>query len=246
MSPTKIPSCPLPAAGALRRLVLWCGQSNAVGAQQTFLRQAQNIPHYYRSQTLHEGVSGYWDRLGVQFGDQFYPQAKFMGSQEQTGLDLTAAGKTPIFATSAKSGTSVTEFINGSAVNIKHNQVLADLVSQVGATGWNVPILWGEADALTLALSTAWQANLTTFVANLRTYLTNARIYLLQLNTNYVGNDVTWNGNVRTGNTNFVAGDSNAELLNWDAFSYATPHYLYAGYNSGGSNIATRVLAYQP
>lgn len=241
-APTKIPSCALPTGLGVCK-VLVTGQSNAVGAQQAFLRQNQNVPHYFRAMTLHDGVTGYWDRNGAMFGDQFYPQAKYKGVQEQLGLDLTAAGKKPILATIAKSGTSITEFLNGSSTDLAFQQYASELVAMVGATGWHVPILWGEADALTLALSTAWQANLTAFVAKLRTYFPGARIYLLMLNSSYVGNDPTWNQNVRNGNLAFVAGDSNAEIVYANGFGFADPHYNNAGYDALGSLFASRILA---
>ena len=258
LPPTFVPAMTLPT-GATVRKVITLGQSNALGESPTYI-QNQNVPCYVRALDEKFGRTGVWERLGSVTRDQAVPPslitlsstlAKKRGALTQASLDLVAGGKSPIMASICRAGTGISYWGAGQPGETAFNLYAGEIVAAAGDTNWHVVIIWGESDANASATSAAWQTNLTAFATLVRTKFTAARIYVVQLNAAYANgatppDDVNWPAAVRTGNTNFVAGDGNAELLNWDAFGYATPHYTDAGYISGGSNISARVLVNQP
>jgi len=248
IAPTLVPAAQLPTGAAVRTL-LWAGpQSNNIGASSTYVTPNTQTPHFARWYEQKQGRPGIWERNGAMWGDQFSVQAVYQGSEQQADIDLTAAGKKPIFGSIARSGTGIDYFINGGPGQAQFQAWIAEALSCMGSRVFdNVIMIGGENDANSLATSLTFQAGLTSFFAqNIRPVCPGSRAYIALLNVNYAGPDATWRTNVRNAQTAFVAADGNAELLNCDAFGYVSPHYTFAGYNSIGSLIATRVLIYQP
>lgn len=254
LPPTFVPAVTLPTGAAVRK-VITLGQSNALGESPTYI-QNQTVPCYIRALDEKFGRAGVWERLGSVTRDQAVPPslitlsstlAKKRGALTQAALDLVTGGKSPVMASICRAGTAISYWGPGQPGETAFNLYAGEIVASAGATNWHVIIIWGESDANGAGTAAAWQANLTAFVAVVRAKFTSARIYVVNLNINYDDGAAGVNRTtVRAGNVAFVAGDGNAELLNWDAFGYATPHYTDAGYISGGSNISARVLVNQP
>ncbi len=247
IAPTLIPPCQLPTGSSVRKVIWIANQSNNVGASPVFVTPNTDTPHLYYTYEQNESRPGIFQRNGAMFGNQASLQVKYKGSQQKTDIDLKAAGKKPIFGTIARSGTFIEYFINGGLGQATFQQKISQLVNQAGSADWNVVQIGGESDANTLLTSVNYTTNLTSlFDQNIDPYMPGARAYIVLLNVNYSGPDATWRTNVRACQTAFVGGRANSELLNWDAFGYASPHYDNTGYDQGGANIAARVLAYQP
>jgi hypothetical protein len=250
LPPLGAPSCPIPTAGNIVKVLFW-GQSNAHGQGDgiTYSANLSATPYYCRALDEHLREAGYFQRMGGWCRNQAVPTAlvgalgslqKKRGAAVQMATDLLAGARVPIVASIARSGTPIADFGPGQYGETAFDTYATELTNQLGATGWHIVTLHGESDAGTAPLSAAYQAALTSWHAHMRTKFTGARIYACQLNTAFTG---SFTATVQAAITAVVGGDGNAELQNCDAFGYASPHYTDAGYNSIGSLLSTRIIA---
>lgn len=251
--PSLKPYVDLPVGAGVRK-VGTRGQSNAIGIDSVFIAN-QNVPLFMRAIGEHVGTTSKFERLGSMFREvsarSVISSVKKQGFLTQASLDLVAAGKSPICATIARGSTSITEFLPGGTCYADDLAYSADLAATAGASDWHWFICWGEADGSSAALSAAYQTNLTAYAAQVRGFFPGSRFYVLQLNAAFANgasapDDVNWPAAIRAANVAFVAGDGNAELIDPAGWGFSVQHYTKAGYISGGSAFAARVLVNQP
>jgi hypothetical protein len=245
--PSFVPSIVIPTGATVRKIMGGPSQSNTVGTGDPYTSQnLTDVPLYQYTGAEYLPTAGSVRRLGSMFRNQIAassPQKKF-GVYTQAAIDLKAAGKAPVVANFGQGGMPLSTWLSG-AGQTAYLAWADEVIAIYGASGMHVFLANGENEANSLATSLTHQADLTSTAAMIRTKFPDSRIYQLQLNVNY-STTAAWRDNVRAGIIAFVAGDGNAEMLDGDAFGYASPHYTTTGYNSIGSLFATRVLVNQP